>query len=127
MLKDRLIQRARQLKSRLLVIYFVSQDLRLRWYLKLFAVLIVAYALSPLDLIPDFIPVIGLIDDLILIPLGLALIIRWAPKDVVHDAEVKSRQKLTLPANYWAAGVILVIWALAVLVIGNWVLSVTNN
>jgi hypothetical protein len=77
--------------------------------------LVVAYAFSPIDLIPDFIPILGLLDDLLLVPLGIALALRMIPAEVLEDARVRTRQDLGpgLPVNWTAAVVILLIWAAA--------------
>ncbi|MCL5612169.1 MAG: YkvA family protein, partial [Chloroflexi bacterium] len=73
---DKLKQRARTLKHETIALYFAFRDPRTPWYAKIFAALVVAYAFSPIDLIPDFIPVLGYLDDLILVPAGIALAVR---------------------------------------------------
>jgi uncharacterized membrane protein YkvA (DUF1232 family) len=67
------VARLRALKREALVVYFAARDPRLPWHVRMLAMAIAAYALSPIDLIPDFIPVLGLLDDLVLVPLGIAL------------------------------------------------------
>jgi len=83
---------------------------------KLVALLVLAYALSPIDLIPDFIPVLGLLDDVILLPLGIALAVRLTPRHLwlarVAEAERSAEQ---LPRIVWGAAIVLVVWALLVL------------
>ena len=73
-------QQARKLKKEIYVIYLACKDSRVPWYARTLAAIVVAYALSPIDLIPDIIPVIGYLDDLILVPLGIILVIRMIPQ-----------------------------------------------
>ncbi len=75
-------RRARQLKAETYALFLAYRDRRTPWYARLFAACVVAYAFSPLDLIPDFVPVLGYLDDLILIPLGLALALKMIPPQV---------------------------------------------
>jgi uncharacterized membrane protein YkvA (DUF1232 family) len=83
---DRLKAQARALKREVLVVYLAAKDPRTPWYARGLVLLIVAYALSPIDLIPDFVPVLGYLDDLILIPGGIWLAIRMIPPEVLVDA-----------------------------------------
>jgi uncharacterized membrane protein YkvA (DUF1232 family) len=83
---DGLKARARALKKEVLAVYLASRDPRTPWYAKGLVVLIVAYALSPIDVIPDFVPVLGYLDDLILIPGGIWLAIRMIPPEVLVEA-----------------------------------------
>lgn len=119
---DELRRRARRLKAEVYALYLAYRDPRVPWYARLFAAGVVAYAFSPIDLIPDFIPVIGFLDDLILVPLGILLALRMIPPPVM--AECRQRAAETLregrPTNWLAAGVIIAIWvvlaALAVVI-----------
>ena len=79
---------------------------------RLLALAVAAYALSPIDLIPDFIPVIGYLDDLVLVPLGLALVIRLTPAAVMDDARARAEQAASRPVSYLAAAIILALWLL---------------
>jgi len=79
-------QRAKQLKSDGLAFYFAYRDPRLSKYVKMFIVLVVGYALSPIDLIPDFIPIQGFLDDLVLVPLGIAIINKMIPGQMMEEA-----------------------------------------
>lgn len=105
-------QRARHLKAETLALYLAARDPRTPWYTKLFVAGIVAYALSPIDLIPDFVPVLGYLDDLILIPVGIALAIRMIPHDVL--VECRARAQATLrngkPVSRVAGAIIIIIW-----------------
>jgi len=105
---------AKRLKSDIYTLYIAMRDARTPVYVRWFAIIVVAYALSPIDLIPDFIPVLGLLDDLILLPIGIALVKKLVPTDVMaysqHRAEALMRTGL--PASRNAAMVIVTIWAL---------------
>jgi hypothetical protein len=84
--------------------------------LQILAVVVLGYALSPLDLIPDFIPVLGLLDDLVLVPLGLWITIRMIPPEVMADAReaaaaAERDPSMRLPKNWWAAAAIVLVWA----------------
>jgi uncharacterized membrane protein YkvA (DUF1232 family) len=122
---DSLRQRARLLKRETLALYLAARDPRTPWYAKLLAVAIVAYALSPIDLIPDFIPVLGYLDELVLIPAGIALVIRLVPREVMADAreraaDVVGKAKKTA---VWAAVVIVAIWLLIAWVVIRWAMT----
>ena len=104
-------QRARELKQEVHALALACKDPRVPWYAKLLAVLIVAYALSPIDLIPDFIPVLGYLDDLILVPLGIYLLLKVIPPEVMSECRVQAQLvNSQIKANWIAAGVILAIW-----------------
>lgn len=105
---------AKRLKTDIYTLYIAMRDARTPVYARWFAIIVVAYALSPIDLIPDFIPVLGLLDDLILLPAGIALLKKMIPPDVMvysqHRAQALMRSGL--PASRNAAMVIVTIWAL---------------
>jgi uncharacterized membrane protein YkvA (DUF1232 family) len=110
--------RARQLKAEVYALYLAYRDPRVPWYAKVLAACVVGYALSPIDLIPDFIPVLGYLDDLVLIPLGIALTLRLIPPEVMVECGERARTELATrkPVSRAAAAVILAIWlGLAVL------------
>jgi uncharacterized membrane protein YkvA (DUF1232 family) len=113
-------RRARQLKAETYALYLAYRDRRTPWYARVFAACVVAYAFSPLDLIPDFIPVLGYLDDLILIPLGIALALKMIPPQVMADSRVRAQELLGQdhPRNWIAAAAIVTIWlALAALAV----------
>ena len=117
-LLTKLKQRARNLKSETFALYLAARHPRTPWYAKLLAAGIVAYAFSPIDLIPDFIPILGYLDDLILIPLGIALVIKLVPAAVLAECRVRAEDTMRngKPVNRVAAAVIIAIWiSLAVL------------
>jgi uncharacterized membrane protein YkvA (DUF1232 family) len=108
--------RARRLKREANALALASRDPRTPWYARALAVCIVAYAFSPLDLIPDPIPILGYLDDLILIPLGIALAIRLIPDEVLAYARARASESSATSGSWIVAGAIIVCWvALAVL------------
>lgn len=121
-----LIQRVRQLKSESFALYLAARDPRTPWYAKLFVAGIVAYALSPIDLIPDFVPVLGYLDDLILIPLGIALAIRMVPDAVMTECRARAQETVQngKPRSRLAGAVIVVIWLLLGTLCAVWVYEV---
>lgn len=113
-LKARLQQRARALKADTYTLYLVCRDPRTPWLARLVAGAVVAYALSPIDLIPDPIPVLGYLDDLILVPAGLALALRLTPPEVLAECRARAQASLDRPGRNWRAGaVILALWLAA--------------
>lgn len=114
----RLRQHARQLKAETLALYLAARHPGTPWYAKLLVAGIVAYALSPIDLIPDFVPVLGYLDDLVLIPLGIALAIRMIPGPVMTECRAQAQRHMQAerPGSRMAGVVIVAIWlTLAVL------------
>ena len=108
-------RRARQLKLEVYAIYIAYRDPRVPWYARLFAAGVVAYAFSPIDLIPDPIPILGYLDDLILIPLGVALALKMIPAEVMAESREKAKDIIRQgkPVNRAAAIVIITIWLLS--------------
>jgi len=108
--------RVRALEADTYALYLAARDPRVPWYAKAVAALTAAYALSPIDLIPDFIPVIGYLDDLVLVPLGIALAIRLVPPAVLaeHRAEAARRFAAGGPRSRAGLVVVLVTWALVI-------------
>jgi len=109
-----MLDRARQLKTELYALYLAYRDPRTPWYARMFAAAVVGYAFSPIDLIPDPIPVLGYLDDLILIPLGVALALRLIPSEVMADSRIKAQARTDehRPTNWIIVGVIAAIWIL---------------
>jgi uncharacterized membrane protein YkvA (DUF1232 family) len=107
-------QRARVLRMEVYAMYLAYKDPRVPWYARLFAACVVGYAFSPIDLIPDPIPILGYLDDLILIPLGVALVLRMIPEPVMAECREKARAVMSAgkPTNWVAAGIIVIIWLL---------------
>ncbi|WP_255294758.1 MULTISPECIES: YkvA family protein [unclassified Bacillus (in: firmicutes)] len=119
---------AKKLKKQLLILYFAYRDERVPWYAKLFTMLVVAYAFSPIDLIPDFIPILGYLDDVILVPLGVSLALKLIPKEVLEDCKRKVEEKQTTgkPKNWITGAIFIVIWILIFVWVGKLVLSYMN-
>ena len=109
-LLDTLRRRARALKVETLALYHVARDPRVPWYARLFVGVVVAYALSPIDLIPDFVPILGYLDDLILIPLGIALALRMVPRDVLDECRARAERDASRPTSRAAMLAIIAIW-----------------
>ena len=118
-------QRARQLKADTYALYLACRDPRVPWYAKVIVACVVAYALSPIDLIPDFVPILGYLDDLILIPAGISVALRLIPSEVIQACREKARVELERhgkPKSWLAAGCIILIW-LSVAAWGVWSLA----
>lgn len=109
---ERLKHKARLLKTDLYALYLAYKDPRILWYARLLAFCVVAYAFSPIDLIPDSILVIGYLDDLILVPLGIYLVLKMIPKNVMDEYREKAKANMLKrkPVNWVAAAVIVGIW-----------------
>jgi uncharacterized membrane protein YkvA (DUF1232 family) len=122
-------QKAAQLKRQTLALYFALHDPRVPWYAKGLMILVVAYAFSPIDLIPDFIPVLGYLDDLILVPLGVYLALRMVPPQVMQECRAKAEQYLAqdLPQFRWMGVIVLGIWFLVILLIILWLVNLLNK
>lgn len=115
--------RAKELKQFTLAAYYAARDPRTPAFVRVLALLIAAYALSPIDLIPDFIPVLGYLDDLVIVPLGLALVVRLLPDAVLASAREQAQRAAERPTSKLAAGVIIAVWLLVLFLIGRWVLT----
>jgi uncharacterized membrane protein YkvA (DUF1232 family) len=87
--------RANQVKTQLYTLYLAAKDPRVPWYAKALVAMTVSYALNPLDLIPDFIPVLGYLDDIVLIPLAITLAIRMIPPEVMAESRMKAKIALS--------------------------------
>lgn len=120
MSKQTLAARLHALKRETMALYFAARDPRTPLVAKLLAAVVVAYALSPIDLIPDFIPVIGLLDDLVLLPIGIALLLRLIPPEAMADARARAEAALALPKNTAAAVVIILLWLGLAALLGLW-------
>jgi uncharacterized membrane protein YkvA (DUF1232 family) len=103
-------QRARQLKRETYALYLAYRDPRVPWYAKLLAACVVAYAFSPIDLIPDFIPVLGTLDDLVLVPLGIALSVKLIPPQVMVECRARAAAMESKPTSWTAAVAVAAIW-----------------
>ncbi len=113
-------QWARALKRDVLVVYLAARDPRTPWALRLLALAVAAYALSPIDLVPDFIPVLGYLDDLLIVPLGLALVLRLLPPPVLLAARERAARMLARPRSWLAAALIIMLWVLLAVLLFAW-------
>lgn len=107
---ERLKRWARRLKVEVHALYLAYKDPRVPWYARAFAAVVVGYAFSPIDLIPDPIPVLGYLDDLVLIPLGVALAIRMIPPHVLAECREEAREAKDRPVSRVAAVVVVAVW-----------------
>jgi uncharacterized membrane protein YkvA (DUF1232 family) len=115
---------AARLATQLLAMWKLFRHAETPRLVKVVAVLVLAYALSPIDLIPDFIPVLGLLDDVVLLPLGIALVVKLTPRHLwqarLAEAEVGQEK---LPRLLWGALIVVAIWLALLLLIGWWLLQ----
>ena len=113
----------RHLKGETFAVFLAARHPLTPWYAKLFAAAVVAYALSPIDLIPDFVPVLGYFDDLILVPLGIAIAIRMVPPAILAECRAQAQEAMSgeRPVSRVAALVIVGIWLLLASGLGLWV------
>ena len=119
-LPTRLRRWAKRLKEKLRALHLASRHPRTPWYAKLLAILVVGYAFSPIDLIPDPIPILGYLDDLILLPIGIWLTLRLIPEDVWRECEAQARTSNLEPRTAWiAAGVIILLWGATLVIVAR--------
>jgi uncharacterized membrane protein YkvA (DUF1232 family) len=118
----RLRERARHLKAETFALYLAARHAGTPWYAKLMVAAIVAYALSPIDLIPDFVPILGYLDDLVLIPLGVALAIKMIPPAVISECRARAREVIASgkPVSHVAGALIVLIWLVVVGLLAIW-------
>jgi len=112
MLRDKYKNAVRALKADTYALYLAYRDPRTPWYAKVWAALVVAYAFSPIDLIPDFIPVLGYLDDLLLVPLGVFLALKLIPEDVMAASRQKAQEDHENPVNWWSGILIILLWVI---------------
>lgn len=109
------------MRSHAYALYFVARDPRTPWYARALAAAVVAYALSPFDLIPDFVPVLGYLDDLVIVPLGVALVLRLVPDEVLAECRERAQMAADRPISRAGAAFMIAVWlglaALAILLI----------
>jgi uncharacterized membrane protein YkvA (DUF1232 family) len=112
---------ARGIKRDTHALYLCARDPRVPWPAKALALAVAAYALSPIDLIPDFIPVLGYLDDLIVVPLGIVLAIRLIPPQILAEHRATAAAAEARPSSFAAAAAIVALWLLGALLSGWWV------
>jgi len=118
---------AHSINRDVLAVYFAARDPSTPLFIRILALITAGYALSPIDLIPDFIPIIGYLDDLILVPLGLLLVIRLLPDPILAAARQKANDVIERPSSRTAAIVILCIWSVILVVISIWMIQLMSR
>ncbi len=125
---DRLKSRAHALKVETYALYLAARDPRTPWLARGLVILVVAYALSPIDLIPDFVPILGYLDDLILVPAGIALALKLIPREVMEQAR---RQAATAAMDRrlgrLGTVIIVLIWILAIIIFASLIRTFLRN
>ena len=111
---------AKTIRRDILALWIAARDPRTPWPAKLVAGLVVAYALSPIDLIPDFIPVLGYLDDLVILPLGIMLAVALVPPAIMAEYRMEAEQLSRRPASRVAAVVIVALWLVLAAAVGWW-------
>ncbi|HVF24569.1 MAG TPA: YkvA family protein [Anaerolineales bacterium] len=125
---EKLRARAQKLKNEAYAIYLAAKDPRTPWYAKALIYFVVAHTFSPIDLIPDFIPVLGYLDDLIITPLGIALAVRLIPAEVLAEARLTvATQGVARGVGLIGAGIIIIIWILAIIWGATIILRLVEN
>jgi len=117
--KENLESRIKKVKIEIMALWYAARDKRTPWYAKGLALLVTAYAFSPVDLIPDFIPVLGYLDDLVLIPAGIALAIKLIPGEVMAESRVKAMENKQKPVSIVGGIIIALIWLGILFVVGR--------
>ena len=114
---------ARRLNRDVHAIYLASRDPRVPWHAKVLAIAVATYALSPIDLIPDFIPVLGYLDDLLIVPLGIWLVVRLIPEEIMVEHRATADKAAQRPVSRAGMVVIMMLWMFGALVLG-WIVYV---
>jgi uncharacterized membrane protein YkvA (DUF1232 family) len=114
-------ERARNLKRDVVAIALAVRDPRVPWYAKAVGACVVAYALSPIDLIPDFVPVLGYLDDLVLVPLGLMLMLRLIPPEILAEHRITATRIAGRPVSRAGAAAVIATWLLCAVLVAMWV------
>jgi uncharacterized membrane protein YkvA (DUF1232 family) len=117
---DRLKQWARSLKGDVIAIYFAARDPRVPWYAKVLALCVAGYALSPIDLIPDFVPFLGYLDDVVIVPLGILAVIKLIPPAIMAEHRAAAALVAEKPVSRTAAAVIILIWVASIGLVTWW-------
>lgn len=114
---------AQALKRDVFALWIAARSARTPWIAKLIAGSVAAYAFSPIDLIPDFIPIIGYLDDLIIIPVGIALVVRLIPAQLMAEFRTEALLRSDRPMSYAAAAIVVVVWTVVLVVLGHWIIG----
>jgi len=114
---ERARQWARLVKRDVHAIYRVARDPRVPWYAKALALCVAGYALSPIDLIPDFVPVLGYMDDVIIVPLGILIVIKLIPPEIMAEHRALAAAAQGRPVSPTAGAVIAIVWAASIVLV----------
>jgi uncharacterized membrane protein YkvA (DUF1232 family) len=111
--------KAKQLKKQIIIVYLAYMHKDVKWYKKAFLLLILIYAVSPIDLIPDFIPIFGMLDDIILIPLGVIIAMKIIPQSVWEECKAAAENGISIDGKYKKLGAALIalIWVVALILV----------
>lgn len=120
---SKLKELALRIRHDAMTVYFVARNPKTPFLVRLLAFAVAAYALSPIDLIPDFIPVLGYLDDILLLPIGIILVIKLVPAEVVAESRARANELLATPTSYAGAVVIAVIWLICAVGLSHWVFN----
>lgn len=118
---------ARTIRRDAVAVWIAARDPRVPWYAKLVAAAVAAYALSPIDLIPDFVPVLGYLDDLVIVPAGILLIVRLIPSGLMDEFRTEAARREERPASLAGAAVIVLLWIGAVALTAWWLRPYWSN
>lgn len=111
------------LKRETYTLYLISKHPQVKWWVKLLAILVVSYLINPIDLIPDFIPILGYLDDLILVPLGILLVIKLTPPAIIENCRKQATQEIDSPLSPWVTAIIIIIWLILGIFLVFWLKS----
>jgi uncharacterized membrane protein YkvA (DUF1232 family) len=117
---ERMKHWARRLKRDVIALWIAARDTRTPWLAKMVAAAVAAYALSPIDLIPDFIPILGYLDDLLIVPAGIALAVHLIPSAILADFRRQADERADRPRSIIAAVIIVFVWVLSLAAVGFW-------
>jgi len=112
---------ARVIRRDVVALWLAARDPRVPWYAKALAAAVAAYALSPIDLIPDFIPVLGYVDDVIIVPAGIVLAAHLVPAPLLAEFRRQATERLDRPTSRAGAAVVITIWVLTLGIVGWWI------
>ncbi|MHA1973269.1 MAG: YkvA family protein [Candidatus Hodarchaeales archaeon] len=121
--------KTKKLKSDTYTLYFIYKHSRVSWWKKVFLGMVIGYAFSPIDLIPDFIPILGYLDDLILVPIGIWLAIKLIPSEIVEECRSLSREKeiTEIPVGKKTSLIIVIIWVVGLILLVFWILNILKR
>jgi len=116
---EKIKAKAKQIKKQILIVYLAYMHKDVKWYIKAFLLLILIYAASPIDLIPDFIPILGMLDDIILIPLGVIIAIKIIPHSVWEECKMKAENGVSINSKYKKMGALFIalIWIFTLILV----------